>query len=83
MGDFVDFDDHWPALLTSLPSGCELDHMARSLGAFCQARQVKDPAALLQLALAYGGCGMSLLQTCAWGAETGLAGLARDWRKPC
>jgi len=73
MDDFVDFDDHWSALLASLPSEFDLDHMARSLGAFCRARQVKDSAALLRMALAYGGCGMSLRQTCAWAAETGLA----------
>jgi hypothetical protein len=69
----IDFDDQWLALLASLPSGFDLDYMARSLGAFGRARQVKDPAALLRLALAYGGCGMSLRQTCAWAAETGLA----------
>jgi hypothetical protein len=69
----VDFDDQWLALLASLPLGFDLDHRARRLGAFGRARQVKDPAALLRLALAYGGCGMSLRQTCAWAAETGLA----------
>ena len=73
MDDLVDFDDQWLALLASLPSGFDLDGTARSLGAFDRARQVKDPAALLRLALVYGGCGMSLRQTCAWAAETGLA----------
>jgi hypothetical protein len=73
MDDSVDFDDQWSALLASLPSGFDLDGTARSLGAFDRARQVKDPAALLRLALVYGGCGMSLRQTCAWAAETGLA----------
>jgi hypothetical protein len=54
MDDSVDFDDQWSALLASLPSGFDLDGTARSLGAFDRARQVKDPAALLRLALVYG-----------------------------
>jgi len=73
MDDTQGFEDQWPALLASLPLGFDLDQTARSLGAFGRARHVKDPAALLRLALAYGGCGMSLRQTCAWAAQIGLA----------
>jgi hypothetical protein len=52
--------DQWPELVKSLPSGFDLDGSARALGAFGRSREVADPLVLLRLALAYGGCGMSL-----------------------
>lgn len=55
MNKLPHFEDQWPALLGSLPLGFDLDKTARALGAFGRARQVKTPAALLRLALAYGG----------------------------
>jgi len=58
-----------------LPRGFDLEQTARTRGAFTRARGVKDAATLLQLAMAYGGCGMSLRQTCAWAAAVGLAEL--------
>jgi Transposase DDE domain len=58
-----------------LPPGFDLENSARTRGAFTRARGVKDAATLLQLAMAYGGCGMSLRETCAWAAGVGLAEL--------
>ena len=37
---------------------------------------MKDAETLLRLALAYGGCGMSLRETCAWAEAAGLARLS-------
>jgi hypothetical protein len=56
-----------------LPPGFDLEGKARVLGAFTRARGVKDIETLLQLAMAYGGCGMSLRETCAWAAAVGIA----------
>jgi hypothetical protein len=58
-----------------LPPDFDLERTARARGAFTRARGVKDAATLLQLAMAYGGCGMSLRETCAWAAAVGLAEL--------
>ena len=62
--------DHWPELSTLLPADFDLEATARSRGAFTRARGVKNAETLLRLALAYGGLGMSLRETCAW-AEAG------------
>jgi Transposase DDE domain len=69
-------DDHWPHILGELPADFDLDETARACGAFTRRRGVKSPEDLLRLALAYGGCGMSLRETCCWAAETGVAELA-------
>jgi len=53
-----------------------LERTARARGAFTRAREVKNAEGLLRLALAYGGCGMSLRETCAWAEAAGLASLA-------
>jgi hypothetical protein len=66
----------WAELQAHLPRGFDLQATARARGAFVRARQVKDAATLLRLALAYGGCGMSLRETCAWAEAAGLASLA-------
>lgn len=66
----------WTELQAHLPRGFDLQATARARGAFVRARQVKDAASLLRLALAYGGCGMSLRETCAWAEAAGLASLA-------
>jgi hypothetical protein len=58
-----------------LPPGFDLEETARARRAFTRARGVKDAATLLQLAMAYGGCGMSLRETCTWAAAVGLAEL--------
>jgi hypothetical protein len=71
-----DILDDWPQLQARLPAGFDLDKTARARRAFTRAREVKDAVALLRLALAYGACGMSLRETCAWAEAAGLASLA-------
>jgi hypothetical protein len=62
-------------LREQLPPGFDLEQTARARGAFTRARGVKDVGSLLLLAMAYGGCGMSLRETCTWAAATGLCEL--------
>jgi hypothetical protein len=69
--------DHWPEVSAHLPAGFDLEATARLRGAFTRAREIKDAATLLRLALAYGGLGMSLRETCAW-AEAGEIASLRD-----
>jgi Transposase DDE domain len=71
-----DILDHWPEVRSRLPAGFDLEATARAQGAFTRAREVKDVETLLRLALAYGGCGMSLRETCAWAEAAGIASLA-------
>lgn len=71
-----DILDHWPEVQAHLPAGFDVEWTARERGAFTRARQVKDAQTLLRLALAYGGCGMSLRETCAWAEVAGLASLS-------
>jgi len=71
-----DLLDCWPEVRAHLPAGFDLDRTARARGAFTRAREVKDAATLLRLALAYGACGMSLRETCAWAEAAGLATLS-------
>jgi DDE family transposase len=71
----ADVLDGWPEVQAHLPAGFDLERTARARGAFMRARQVKDAQTLLRLALAYGGCGMSLRETCAWAEVAGLARL--------
>jgi hypothetical protein len=59
-----------------LPPGFDFEVTAQVRRAFTRAREVKSATALFQLAMAFGGCGMSLRETCAWAAATGLADLA-------
>jgi DDE family transposase len=65
----------WKQVLEHLPPEFDLERTARERRAFVRARAVKDAATLLQLAMAYGGCGMSLRDVCAWAAATELAEL--------
>lgn len=71
-----DILDHWPDVRSHVPASFDLDTTARSRGAFTRAREVKTADALLRLALAYGGCGMSLRETCAWAEAVGIASLS-------
>jgi IS4 transposase len=71
-----DILDHWSEVASHLPADFNLEATARSRGAFTRAREVKNAETLLRLALAYGGCGMSLRETCAWAAATGIARLS-------
>jgi hypothetical protein len=69
--------DHWPEVRAHLPAGFDVEATARLRGAFTRARELKDAETLLRLALAYGGLGMSLRETCAW-AEAGEIASLRD-----
>jgi hypothetical protein len=71
-----DLDDLIAEVEKHLPPGFDLKVTARMRGAFLRPRQVKSVASLLKLAMAYGGCGMSLRETCAWAAAKGIANLA-------
>jgi Transposase DDE domain len=62
--------DHWPEVSARLPADFDLEATARLRGAFTRAREIKNAETLLRLALAYGGLGMSLRETCTW-AEAG------------
>ncbi|MGO7381513.1 IS4/IS5 family transposase, partial [Rhizobium ruizarguesonis] len=58
--------DHWPEVRERLPADFDLEATARLRGAFTRVREIKNAETLLRLALAYGGLGMSLRETCAW-----------------
>src|SRR5258708_22125131 len=68
--------DHWLEVSARFPRGFELEATARLRGAFTRAREIKNAATLLRLALAYGGLGMSLRETCAWAEVGGIATLS-------
>lgn len=71
-----DILDQWPEVRSRLPADFDVEATARSRGAFTRAREVKNAEILLRLALAYGGCGMSLRETCAWAEASGVASLS-------
>jgi hypothetical protein len=71
-----DILDQWAEVRSRVPAGFDLEATARSRGAFTRARAVKDAETLLRLALAYGACGMSLRETCAWAEAAGIASLS-------
>src|SRR5882724_4119163 len=68
--------DHWPEVSAHFPADFDLEATARSRGAFTRVREIKNAEDLLRLALAYGGCGMSLRDTCAWASAGGIATLS-------
>src|SRR5712675_1783748 len=68
--------DHWPEVSACFPAGFDLEATARSRGAFTRAREIKNAETLLRLALAYGGLGMSLRETCVWAEAGGIARLS-------
>lgn len=68
--------DHWPEVSARLPAGLDLEATARLRGAFTRAREIRDAKTLLRLALAYGGLGMSLRETCTWAEAGGIASLS-------
>src|SRR3954447_2809765 len=69
-------EEGWPELLAAVGSAADPEASAGASGALVRARRVKDGATLLRLALAYGGCGLSLRQTAAWAAAQGVAELS-------
>jgi Transposase DDE domain len=68
--------DHWPEVSAQLPASFDLEATARLRGAFTRAREIKNAQTLLRLALAYGGLGMSLRETCAWAEASEIASLS-------
>src|ERR1700722_16501853 len=71
-----DILDHWSEVRLHLPADFDLEATARARGAFTRAREVRNAETLLRLSLAYGGCGMSLRETCGWAEACGIASLA-------
>lgn len=71
-----DILDQWSEIRSRFPADFNLEATARVRGAFSRAREVKNAETLLRLALAYGGCGMSLRETCAWAHASGIASLS-------
>jgi hypothetical protein len=68
--------DHWSEVSARLPADFDLEATARLRGAFTRVREIKNAQTLLRLALAYGGLGMSLRETCAWAEAGGIASLS-------
>ena len=68
--------DHWPEVSARFPADFDLEATARLRGAFTRVREIKSAETLLRLALAYGGLGMSLRETCAWAEAGGIASLS-------
>ena len=68
--------DHWPEVSACLPADFDLEATARARGAFTRVREIKNAETLLRLALAYGGLGMSLRETCAWAEAGGIVSLS-------
>src|SRR5712664_2003325 len=68
--------DHWPEVSACFPADFDVEATARARGAFTRAREIKNAETLLRLALAYGGLGMSLRETCAWAEAGGIVSLS-------
>src|SRR5271165_2040121 len=66
----------WELVRTHLPAHFDAQKAARERRAFLRKREVKDVATLFRLAMAYGACGMSLRETCAWAEALKLASLS-------
>ena len=66
----------WGLLQAHLPPHFDAQRRARERRAFLRKREVKDVASLFRLCMAYGGCGMSLRETCAWAEAAKLASLS-------
>jgi hypothetical protein len=71
-----DLDEFIAEVKMHLPPDFDFEATARTRRAFLRAREVKSATALFRLAMAFGGCGMSLREVCAWAAVIGLADLA-------
>lgn len=66
----------WALVQVHLPPDFDAERRARERRAFLRKREVKDVASLFRLCMAYGGCGMSLGETCAWAEAVRLASLS-------
>lgn len=65
--------DDWPCVLAMLPP--DIEQSAAAMGALVRRRQIKSASDLLRLALCYGLCDFSLVQTAAWAALAGVGEL--------
>lgn len=75
-------DAPWRTVETLVRSVIDLEESAARTGAFRQARGVPSAAALFRLCLASAVCRLSLRETCAWAAESGVARLSNPaWEK--
>jgi IS4 transposase len=70
--------DHFPALLSRLPTGLDLEALARGTRAFRRARGVRSGVDLLRLVLAWGCGGYSMQRVVAWAGEQGIAKLTDE-----
>jgi hypothetical protein len=66
----------WEQVQEHLPPDFDPQRTARERRAFLRKREVKDVASLFRLCMAYGACGMSLRETCAWAEALKLASLS-------
>src|SRR5262249_59276107 len=75
----------WALVQAHLPPDFDLQRTARERRAFLRKRNVKDVASLFRLAMAYGGCGMSLRETCALAEALKLSCLSEPslMERPC
>ena len=69
-------ENQWPYLMSFLPPNLDLERSVRDSGALIRRRSVGSAEDLLRLALVYGFCGLSLRQTAAWAAVSGVASLS-------
>jgi hypothetical protein len=69
-------DSAWLDILSRLPSGLDLNQLARDTGAIRRLRSITDAADLLRLGLARGPGGKTLKQTTAWARMSGVAELS-------
>ena len=68
--------DSFTEVLARLPPGIDLDALAFETKAIQRRRDIADGTTLLRIALARGPGGLSLNQTAAWAAMTGLTSLS-------
>jgi len=68
--------DSFTEVLARLPPGIDLDALAFETKAIQRRRDIADGTTLLRMALARGPGGLSLNQTAAWAAMTGLTSLS-------
>lgn len=70
-------DEVWHALLALLPSGPELERVARTTGAIRRKRGVKGATELLRIALSYSFCNLSFKDTAAWSYANQTAAISK------
>jgi len=64
--------DRWSVVTDWLARFADIDASALAHKAFRRARAVRNAGDLLRLAVIWTICGLSLRNTCAWAADSGL-----------